>query len=200
MITTYATLKTAMASRLNRNDQTTAIEDAVDAATMRLSRDLRVYDQEERSTANLTTEYSALPTDFNGVRSVRSDGELLEYHTPEAFQRYVEEHETPERPVFTIEKQQLRVHPAPTVAAPLAVDILYHARITELVNASDTNWVLDNHPDLYLAASMVELLLHMKDPDGAAVWEARATGAIASIIVSSRRRRYTGGQLVIRRM
>lgn len=197
-ITDYASLKTAIAARADRVDTTTVIEEAVDAATMRLSRELRVVDQEGRLVATLTSEYSTLPADYNGVRSLRSNGKRLEYYVPEAFQTVVERNANPSKPIFTIEYQKLRVHPAPSAISPLDVELLYHARVTELVSPGDSNWVLADHPDLYLAASLVEVFMHLKDTEKADLWEGRTKSIMEQVIVSSRRRRYTSGQLVIR--
>ncbi len=198
-ITNYGTLKTTIASRINQSGHDTAIEDAVAAATSRLSRELRVVDQEGRASADLTAEYSDLPADFNGMRSLRTaDGKRLEYFVPEAFQTMVERFAYLAKPVFTIEYEQLRVHPAPSPESVLSVVMLYHARVTDLTADTDANWVITDHPDLYLAASMVEILLHLKDREAAGIWEDRTKQLIEQVIVASRRRRYTSGQLAIR--
>ena len=195
-IVDLGSLKAAIASRVDRTDVTVAIEDAVDFATMRLSRDMRTFDQEARvALTNITTEYTTLPNDFGGARMVKINDELVEYFTPEAFQSYKEWKTNPGRPIYTIADNQIRVHPVP---GGETIEILYHQRVVELTNTTDTNWVLTNHPDLYLCASMVEVLLHMKDEQRAAVWNERATSMIKEAIIYSRRRRYTGGQLVAR--
>jgi len=198
-ITSYGTLKTAIASRIDRADQTTAIEDAIDAATMRLTRDLRVYDQEARSNNTLESEWTTMPSDFNGVRLVRTQsGDLLEYHTPESFQRKVMQGATPNPPIYTIEDAQIRVLPAPSEDSPLNVQIVYHQKLPELSDSLDTNWLLTDHPDIYLAASMVEILLHLRDEERAMVWEQRLQQMLVQAIVASRRRRYSGSTLVVR--
>ena len=76
--------------------------------------------------------------------------------------------------------------------------MLYMQRLVELVEDDDSNWLLDSHPDIYLAAAMVEILLHLKAPDAAAVWEGRLTSGLEELVVSSRRRRFSGGNLVVR--
>jgi hypothetical protein len=198
-ITNYGTLKSTIASRINQSGHDTAIEDAVAAATKRLTRELRVVDQEGASASDLSDEYTDLPVDFNGMRSLRTaDGKRLEYYVPEAFQTMVERIAYLAKPIFTIEYERLRVHPAPGPASVLSVVMLYHAKITDLASDTDSNWVITDHPDLYLAASMVEILLHLKDREAAAIWEDRTKQLIEQVIVASRRRRYTSGQLAIR--
>jgi hypothetical protein len=200
MITDLQSLKAAVASRIDRTDQETAIADAIDAATMRLSRALRGYDQEARAepAATITDEWVTLPYDFNGVRSLRVGGKLAEYLTPEAMQRAIDRTTTFSRPFFTIEDDQLRLRPAPSADAPATIELLYMQRLVELSQDTDTNWLLTDHPDIYLAAAMTEVLLHLKDPQASAVWEQRLTGYINDLAVSSRRRKFSGGNLVIR--
>lgn len=199
MITDLQSLKAAVASRIDRGDQTAAIADAIDAATMRLSRGLRGYDQEVRSEPvdPVTDEFTTLPVDFNGMRSLRVNGKLAEYLTPEHLQR-MQAGGKPSRQYFTIEDDQLRLWPAPTPDQPATIDMLYMQRLVELVEDDDSNWLLESHPDIYLAAAMVEILLHLKAPDAAAIWEGRMVSGLEELVVSSRRRRFSGGNMVVR--
>jgi hypothetical protein len=189
-------LKATLAQRIDRVDQAVAIAEAIDFATMRLSRDMRTFDQERRvELTGVTTEYTTLPTDFGGARMVKVDGERIDYYTAEGFQNYAENKLHPGKPIYTIVDNQIRVHPVP---GGETIEILYMQRIAELVGGTDSNWVLDNHPDLYIAAAMAPLQLHMKDYAASDMWEARTIAMIREAIVYSRRRRYTNGQLVIR--
>jgi len=78
------------------------------------------------------------------------------------------------------------------------VQIVYHQKLPELSDSLDTNWLLTDHPDIYLAASMVEILLHLRDEERAMVWEQRLQQMLVQAIVASRRRRYSGSTLVVR--
>jgi hypothetical protein len=195
----YGELRTIIASRLDRPDQGTAIIDAVAAATARLTRVLRVYDQEVISDATLVSEYTELPLDFNGMRSLStSDGKRLDYCAPEFFQDVVQAGSTRARPAFTIVDLSIRVYPAPSVAAPLTVAMLYNLKLVPPLADGDTNPVMEDHPDLYIAATMAELMLHMKNYDTHAVWESRTKELAMETIIASRRKRFTGGALAIK--
>jgi hypothetical protein len=58
---------------------------------------------------------------------------------------------------------------------------LYYARISELVNANDTNWLLGAHPDVYLFGSLVEAAGFLHDDPRMAVWDSRLQQAMVLI-------------------
>ena len=63
-LTTYAELKTSIADFLNRDDLTSAIPDFITLAEADMQRRVKHWRQEKRSTAELDTQYSAIPADF----------------------------------------------------------------------------------------------------------------------------------------
>ena len=63
-ITTYAELQSAIASWLNRDDLVPTIPNFIGMAETDMSRSIRHWRMEKRSIADLTTQYSALPSDF----------------------------------------------------------------------------------------------------------------------------------------
>ena len=195
----YGELKTAVQSRLDRPDEVAAVAVCIEAATARLSRLLRIYEQEGISDATLTSEYTAMPADFNGMRSLAADGKQLDYRPPQLFQSVVAVGSTPAKRLFTIEIDSLRVYPAPSPTDPLSVSMLYSRKLSALVADADTNEVLDEHPDLYLAAVMSEVMLHMKNYDTHAVWDNRVAQVGGEVLVASRRKRFDSGNLTIRR-
>jgi len=69
MITTYAELQTSIATWLVREDLTAIIPDFITLAEAKFKRDIRVREMEKRATADATTEYTGLPSDFLEIRS-----------------------------------------------------------------------------------------------------------------------------------
>ena len=63
-ITTYAELKTNIADFLNRDDLTSVSSTFVSLAEADLNRQIRHWRQEKRSTAEIDTQYSAIPADM----------------------------------------------------------------------------------------------------------------------------------------
>ena len=63
-ITTYAELQSAITDFLNRDDLTAVAPTFISMAEANLGRDIRHWRQEKRSTAEIDTQYSAIPADF----------------------------------------------------------------------------------------------------------------------------------------
>ena len=64
---TYAELKTSIADFLNRDDLTSAVPDFIKLAEADMNRKVKHWRNEGRSTAQIDTQYSALPADFMEV-------------------------------------------------------------------------------------------------------------------------------------
>ncbi len=63
-ITTYAELKSSITDFLNRDDLDTVAPDFITLAEADLSRKVRHWRMEGRATAEIDTQYSAIPADF----------------------------------------------------------------------------------------------------------------------------------------
>ena len=63
-ITTYTELKTAVADFLNRDDLTSVAPTFISLAETDMQRRIRHWRMEKRSTAEIDTQYSAIPADF----------------------------------------------------------------------------------------------------------------------------------------
>ena len=66
-ITTYAELQSSIADFLDRDDLTSVIPTFISLAEADMNRQIRHWRQEKRATANIDTQYSAVPSDFYEV-------------------------------------------------------------------------------------------------------------------------------------
>jgi hypothetical protein len=152
----YGTLKADVTSFTQRDDLTDVIPTWIRYATAQFSRVLRVPQMETRDIRTLTSEYVSIPSDFLEVISItRSDGEELRYIARPAFSSYSAQNITPDPQVYTVEDYQFRFLPAPSVSAPLTVTILTYERLPEFTTDASSNWMLDEHPDLYLLGTLL---------------------------------------------
>ena len=173
----YATLKSDVLSFSQRSDAQTvaAIPMCVRYATAAingalLAQGIRAPEMESRDTRSLDAEYTLLPADFLEIRSVMDGSSRELRYLPNQQLDSIEASGTiPNPPIYTIEDMQLRVYPAPSAAAPLAVVINYYEKVADLVGDSDTNWVLELAPDAYLYGALSHLRMWLQDPDGAAL-------------------------------
>lgn len=171
---TYTDLVNSVASWMNRTDLASVIPDFVTIAESRIARELRLRTQLTTTTltTSTTTRAVTLPSDWLEFENVSIAG------TPETPCQYVNiEHmdvKYPEngyggRPfVFTIEGPNMLFGPMPDSA--YTVNVMYYARFPALATNS-TNWLLTNHPNVYLYACMREGAFFTKDQAGAMQWD-----------------------------
>lgn len=165
-IGTYSELKTAIANWLHRSDLTSTIPDFIALAESRLRHDIRCRAMEQSATGSLSATTVAFPTRFVEARRVMLNGDPLHYLDPGVW----EQQEYRRYGAFTILAQNFVF---PRATGDYQID--YYQAFAPLSGASDTNWVLTNHPDIYLYSSLVEaaLFLH-EDPS---LWDAKYTAA-----------------------
>lgn len=182
---TNGELQTEVASWLQRNDLSGQIPTFIEMATADFNSVLRVPQMEVLASTTVDGEWTELPGNFLGIRHIETvDGDRLTYKTPEDFAAYAASLAAPTVPVYTVADMSFRMYPTPT---DLDVELLYYEMIPALVNSGDTNWLLEQHPNAYLAASLVWGFRYLQDKDNATFWEAATQKQIALITRSGRR-------------
>src|SRR5215471_11471203 len=187
-LTTYAELKTSIASWLARDDLTSQLDDFVTIFEACANRRLLVRQMETSTTLSPSAGSVTLPTDYlswirvtNVGTSIRQD---LEYVTPSKLQR-----EYPTTPsgtpvIFTIEGATLKIRPTTSTS----LEFEYYQKITAL--SGGVNWLYSTHPDLYLFGSLIEGEAFNRNPDfpnGPVIWKGRRDEIFEEIKELSRR-------------
>ena len=72
--------------------------------------------------------------------------------------------------VYTIEGDNLLFAPTPDSA--YSVSTVYYARFPSLITAG-TNWLMTNHPNIYLFAVLIEAFFYTQDPEQIKAFTAR---------------------------
>ena len=169
-MTTLAQLKTSVDAWLARDDVAVSGSDFPQIlliAESDIARDFRFAIQEATATLVFTGRSQDLPTDFLEARNPFIDDNIrrFEYKTPQALRESAEWDNGRAGMAFTLEGNnaspllasatfQMTIAGPASVANPLSVDINYWARFPALVNDPDTNWILVNHYDIYLYATL----------------------------------------------
>lgn len=200
MIGTYDQLKAAIADFLNREDLTAVIPTFISLAEADISRMVRDFRMEKRSTAQVDTQYSALPNDW--VETIRvqlantsarvelaSNGMLAELR-----QKRNDQPGTPTH--FAHTAGGLELYPTPD--AEYTVEILYYSKIPALATEAQTNWLLTAAPDVYLYGALIQSAPYLKDDQRAVVWSGMYQNAITNLNAASERARYSGTGLRLR--
>lgn len=170
----YSDLQASIAAWVNRTDLTAIIPDFITLAESRISRDLRL--RKQITFTNLTTvsgvKTVALPSDwleFENVSVATSPERQLVYVPVEHIDtKYPDGGGTATPAVFTIEGDNMVFGPIPDAAYTL--NIYYYARFPALASAS-TNWLLTNHPGIYLHACLHQAYLYLMNEQKAEMYK-----------------------------
>jgi hypothetical protein len=174
----YDWLKASIAGWLHRDDLEEKIPDFVMLAEKRINGDLEARLSEGLTT--LTTipgEASVkLPADFAQMRSLSLLGyDPLDYVTPAQFDK-PESGGAALPHSYTITGSLLRLKPTPS--AEYTLTMVYRGGVPALADSGDTNWLIEQNADAYLAASMCEALMYTGDDAKLQKWEAKYANAI----------------------
>lgn len=174
---TYGGLKASIASWLKRSDLTSTIPDFVALAEARIARDLRIRKQVVTTTLTTTAgvQYVTLPSDFLEAENLTvntTPPRAISVVTPELLDvKYPANTWTGVPAVYCLLGDQLQFGPTPDAAYPIS--LAYYQRFTALSGDSDTNWLLTNHPSIYLFAALSEAEPFLMNDPRATTWEAK---------------------------
>lgn len=198
MATTYAELKTEIADFLNRDDLTDVIPTFIKLGEAQIARDLRHRKQERRATTTLDEQYEALPSDFLEARYLQVGGtSALRPISYSDLMKYREASDTAGEPqYYYIGAGQFEFYPTPTGTETLTID--YYARIPALSDTDTTNWLLTDHPDVYLYASLLHAAPYLADDARLPLFVQMYQSIIASLNGNSQREQWSGGPIVMR--
>lgn len=203
LTTNYSSLQTNVADFLNRSDLSDAIKVFIQNAEGSLSRDPRVRSLTDQ-TLSVSAEDTALPSDFGQPESLYHDGSTyfgpLEIVTSDKLGELkgdldLETTGVPAYAAFLGDGATLRVAPPPDQAYSLK--FVYWRKVPRLSDASPTNWLLDDHPDIYLYAALVESAPYLKDDGRVPVWRGELDRRLEELHRSREAARF-GGTLRVR--
>jgi len=186
-ITSYSTLKTAIADWSHRSDLTNQIDDFIDIAEARFNRALRVSQMEESSTITPVAGLVTMPTGWLAVRNVKLNTNpltTLEYLTPADMDRLAIGQTLAGK--YTIVGDQIKLD----AASNYDVIVEYYQKITALDDTNTSNWLLDAHPDIYLFGSLAEAFVYAVDDAQVSKYNALCEDIISKVIMLDSKRKY----------
>jgi hypothetical protein len=175
-LSTYADLKAAIASWLNRADLSSTIPDFIRLAESTLNDVLRQADMITQSTGiTITSGKATLPADALEIVYAQvgsTEDEPLEQISPQQLTmlRRTRTRGAANPRFFAIIGRQIVVTPTPAFGT---LDINYYQRIPTLVGGLDsgTNWLLTDAPHLYLYTSLLHATPFLMDDARYAVFQ-----------------------------
>jgi len=201
---TYTGLKASIADWLHRSDMTAIIPDLIVLAEARIARDLRLRRQISSTTLTTVagTQSVALPSDFLEVENLSvsstSPARNLVYLNIEALDvKYPSGSYTGTPVAYTLEGNSLLLGPTPDAA--YSIGMLYYARLAAL-SSTPTNWLLSNHPNIYLFGALAEAGDYVRDIQMGTTWDAKYQQGIKHLQDADDRAMFSGSELRVRNL
>ena len=160
-LSTYAELKTGIANWLNRTDLTDEIsDDFIKLTEADFNAKLRIRAMEQIDSITIDSETETVPTGFIGVRSfyilLSSNKYPLKYLTPHNMFDIRGGSRSGRPRTYTIESddetETFRFGPSPDTS--YTGYLSYYKAISALSASNTSNWMLANHPAVYLYGSL----------------------------------------------
>jgi hypothetical protein len=189
---TYAELQASVEDWADQ-DVPTADLIALAEASLKIRPELQ---DEIRTAIALDAEEVTLPTTAREIRSLAFDTDEVrgpvEIVSVELLPEKKIEFGTTGVPRFaalTDNGATLLLAPAPDTAR--VATIVYFAKLVSLSDDAPTNWLLTNHPNVYLYAALLEAEPYLKNDDRMGTWERKLEKALAEMRAYMERRRFS---------
>ena len=196
LITDYATLQTEIASLLNRGDLESAIPGFIQDLEAWLKDDPRARKLTTRSPFSVGADGVNLPADFQEMDAIYHDGpvyyEPVHMVTPEQIPHLKLDHGITGPPAFAavFEGDPMTLSFAPAPDDTYELKMTYFRTITSLSDASTTNWLLLERPDIYKFGACITAAPHLKHDERLATWEAIYNQRLDELSSATERKRF----------
>ena len=200
-LSTYTEVKTAIANWLNRSDLTTEIsDDFIKLVEAEYNSKLRIKAMlTSDSSFSITGETVAVPTGFLQIRDfyiVSGSAKYSLTYMPPTQMDQIKGGSTSGRPtVYTILGSNFRF--APTPDATYTATLNYYKAIDALSGSTATNYILTNHPGVYLYGSLYHAanFLGGIEPRQVQQWQQQYTTALERLERNDREDQYGNAPL-----
>jgi hypothetical protein len=98
---------------------------------------------------------------------------------------------------YQILNSQIVIQP-PITDGEKYLEIVYYGNVIPLTATVGTNWISNNHPDLYIDGILVEINAFVKDAEAAAMWDGRFKQVITELTDADNTLVYSGNPLQTR--
>jgi hypothetical protein len=196
-IATYAELQTAVASWSNKSNLTARIPDFISLAEATLNRRLRTRWQEETlAVTGIDADFHiAVPAEAVAVKALWRDADPTWRLEQKDLSYIVENRDSSGGLARFYAWDGIN-----WTFDGAADDITgtYYIKIPALSDSATTNWLLTDHPDLYLYASLEQCAKYLRDVEGALAWRAERESLIGDLNSISAADQVSGGPLIAR--
>jgi len=179
----YTDLQASIADFLNRDDLTTQIPDFIKMAESVLNRTMRHWRMEDRATATLNAQYTALPTNFlEPVRLLLTGDQVSTVELVGALEiselRAIANDAKGRPRNYAILDATIEVFPTPD--QDYTFEMVYMETLPPLAT-NGTNWLLTNYPEAYLYGSLLHSAPYLQEDARLQVWSGLYQSAVSAI-------------------
>lgn len=193
----FGTLVNSVRSWLNRDDLTDLqITEFIAMFEARMNRVLRHPEMEEVVSATLTTGNNDLPSDFLSMRAIYRDTQELKAMTPAAIVREYGTGSGYAVAYSIIGSQPRKIRLGPQPASDTPVTMIYYKKLTGVDENNADNWLLNEHPDLYLFGTLVMAEAYLANDERIPMWKAAFDESLRELDRSAQNDRFGGAPLV----
>jgi len=202
-LTNYTTLKASIANWLNRSDLTDEIaDDFIVLTEADFNSKLRIRKMISQSTFTIDAETETLPSGFLQVRDLYilsgSTKHPLRYMTPSQMDQVNGTSETGLPKAYTILGDTFRFMPKPDNSYSAVLN--FYKKFDPLSDTNTTNFILSNHPAIYLYGSLFHAanFLGGYNPQQVQTWQSMFATAMERLEQNDREDQFSGSPLQIR--
>ena len=199
---TYAELKTNIANYLNRSDLTSYIDTFIDSTEAELNRRLRTKEMIKRATATADSQYLTVPTDWQEAINV----EITSNNFSPLFQQSIESLDVYRKsnnnavgqPVYYAMVDD-SIELAPTPDSSYTLQLTYYGKIDPLSDSNTSNFVSNDHPDVYLYGSLKHASIFLMEDERIPLFTTQFEKALEEIRLEQEKAAFGKGSLMQRR-
>lgn len=192
----YSNLQDLVARYMDRDDLDADLANFIVIVEAEANRVLRAVNQETKTLWVIDQETFQLPADFRKLRKIHIEGNpdqpLTEISPVAAPILYDGSEGTPRS--YWLEGRVMTLAPPPSESTTFRAT--YFTKIAPLTPDTPVNWLLEEHPDVYVWGVLREAAAYIRDPEAISFADQRFTNAIAQLQQESRNDRFGGGPLI----
>lgn len=202
-LTSYSTLKTAVANWLNRTDLSDEIaDDFIILTEADFNSKLRIRKMVNQTTITIDSETESVPTGFLQVRNFYilsgATKYSLRYVSPAHMDQLKGTSTSGTPQVYTILGDTFRFSPKPDSSYTGYIN--YYKKFDALSVTNTSNWILTDHPAIYLYGSLYHAanFLGGVEPSQVQQWQQMYATAMERLERNDREDQYSGSPLQMR--
>lgn len=199
LITNLATLKTAVADYLARDDLTTWIPNFIQACENKLYRTLNLRNEETALSVAISSGVAAVPSDFKALKFAYYDGTPvlpLNWRTvDDLYQKWPNRSQTSSTPSdISREGSNFIFGPA---AADGTLKGIYYAK-QDTLDTTDGSWYVVNAPEILLYGSLLEATPFIQGDERLPVWQSLYNDGVRTLKEEEQNSNASRGRIVQR--